>query len=108
MPMELPQGNEWIIWIFKFMCLGGIIYLSRKFSDELREASAFFKFEIFVVVAILLTIVGTVVTMIVFYEKNPFVVEIIHIFIKSLFWIFFVLIVGRVIYKKFYPTETSK
>ena len=106
--MELPQGNEWVIWIFKLMCLGGIIYLSHKFSGELREASRFFKFDIFIIVAVVLTIVGTVVTMIVFYDRRPFDVDIIHRIIRSLFWIFFVLIVGRVIYKKFYPTETSK
>jgi hypothetical protein len=106
--MDLPQGNEWIIWIFKFICLGGIVYLSRRFSGELQEASGFFRFDKFIIAAFLITMVGSVVTMIVFYDKRPFELDIITKIINVFFWTFGILIIGRVIYKKFYPTETSE
>ena len=97
-------------WIGKLLLITIVIFLSKKFSNEIEEASEYFRFDIWISLIIGTSIVGSVLVLLFFLEKRETGAAIFDAFlliIRLTLPLLIMLIIGRVVYKKFIHKEVS-
>ena len=101
--MELPELPIVLNWIFKLLAITTAIYLSKKYQAEIKEASSYFRVEVWICVMVATTIVVSVLAGILFsndHEVGDRIFYILHLSIKLGMGLLIVLMISRIIYKK--------
>ncbi len=101
--MELPELPVVLNWIFKLLAITGVIYLSKKYQAEIKEAASYFRYEVWICIIFAATMVVSALTNILFtndHELGDRIFNVLHLAIKLGMGLLIVLMISRIIYKK--------